>query len=87
MDKYDRVKFDALCKDFSQNCTQETPDLAFLLNEDTQGRINTQMDIQRKYVWTEAREQEMWDSLLLNVRIPEFHAIMNGRVRNICDGK
>jgi len=45
------------------------------------------MDIQRKYVWTEAREQEMWDSLLLNVRIPEFHAIMNGRIRNICDGK
>lgn len=45
------------------------------------------MDIQRKYVWTSEREQEMWDTLLLNVRIPEFHCILQGRIRNICDGK
>ena len=51
------------------------------------GRVNTQMDIQRKYVWTSDREQEMWDTLLLNVRIPEFHCILQGRIRNICDGK
>ena len=87
MNNYDRVKFDALREDFSRNCTQETPDLAYLLNEDALGRVNTKMDIQRKYVWTPDREQEMWDTLLLNVRIPEFHAIMERRTRNICDGK
>ena len=87
MEKYDRGNFDRLREDFSRNTTQETPDLAFLLEEDAKGRINTDMDIQRKYVWNEDREQEMWDSLLLNVRIPEFHAILDGRVRNICDGK
>ena len=87
MNNYDRVQFDALREDFSRNCTSVTEDLAYLLNEDSLGRINTKMDIQRKYVWTADREQEMWDTLLFNVRIPEFHAIMSGRVRNICDGK
>ena len=83
----DHAQFDALRLDFSQKCTTSAFELGYLLSENRQGKINTQMDIQRKYVWTEAREQEMWDSLLLNVRIPEFHAIMDGRIRKICDGK
>lgn len=87
MNIYDRAQFDALRHDFSQKCSTNSYDLGYLLAENHQGKINTQMDIQRKYVWTEAREQEMWDSLLLNVRIPEFHAIMDGRIRNVCDGK
>ena len=87
MENYDRVQFDTLREDFSRKCDAENPTLDFLLSEESMGRVNTQMDIQRKYVWTSDREQEMWDTLLLNVRIPEFHCILQGRIRNICDGK
>ncbi len=84
---YNREKFDQLRDHFSRNTNSDQIDLAYLKREDDEGRINTEMDIQRQYVWSSAREQEMWDSLLLDVRIPEFHAILDGRVRNICDGK
>ena len=87
MDITSRVTFEQLRKDFQQKCTTETPTLGFLVYEDNLGHVKTDMDIQRKYVWNEAREQEMWDTLLLDIRIPEFHAILDGRVRNICDGK
>lgn len=85
--EYNRVEFDRLREDFSRNTDSEQVDLAYIKREDAEGRINTEMDIQRQYVWNAAREQQMWDTLLLNVRIPEFHAILSGRVRNICDGK
>ena len=82
-----RDEFDALHYDFSQKCSATTSRLYFLWNEHSHGHVNTDLDIQRSYQWTSAQEQEMWDSLLLNVRIPEFHAIMDSLTYNICDGK
>lgn len=83
----DHVAFDNLRNKFSRNTDSEDVTLEYIDSEERANRVNTEMDIQRQYVWTDAREQEMWDSLLLNVRIPEFHAIVTGRIRNICDGK
>lgn len=51
------------------------------------GRINTEMDCQRGYVWTEERQQGLWDTLLFGHRIPEFHAIRKGLNYDIIDGK
>ena len=87
MNMNDHVDFDNLREKFSRNTDREDVTLEFINSEFAAGRVNTEMDIQRQYVWTDAREQEMWDSLLLNVRIPEFHAIVKGRIRYICDGK
>jgi len=87
MNMNDHVAFDSLRGKFSRNTDSEDVTLEYIDSEERANRVNTEMDIQRQYVWTEPREQEMWDSLLLNVRIPEFHAIVTGRTRNICDGK
>ena len=87
MNMNDHVEFDRLRERFSRNTNPEDVPLDYIYREARDGHINTEMDIQRQYVWTPAREQEMWDSLLLNVRIPEFHAILQGRIRYICDGK
>lgn len=50
-------------------------------------RINTDLDCQRGYVWTEDRQQGMWDTLLFGHRIPELHAIRQGLDYDIIDGK
>lgn len=51
------------------------------------GKINTDLDCQRNYVWTEERQQGMWDTLLRGQIIPEIHAIRNGMYYDIIDGK
>lgn len=53
----------------------------------TEGKINTDLDCQRGYMWTEERQQGMWDTLLFGHRIPEFHAIREGLLYDIIDGK
>lgn len=50
-------------------------------------KINTNLDCQRGYMWTEERQQGMWDTLLFGHRIPEFHAIRKGLQYDIIDGK
>lgn len=79
--------FTDLRRDFSQKCDATKIRLYALWDEKNRGHVNTDLDIQRSYQWTSDQEQEMWDTLLLNVRIPEFHAIMDGLIYNICDGK
>lgn len=79
--------YEKLFYDFDQKCDTVQQELSFLLFEDNLGLINTDLDIQRNYVWTAPQEQEMWDTLLLGVRIPEFHALMQDEIYNICDGK
>lgn len=60
----------------------------FLYTEYQKNNLNTNMDCQRGYVWTEERQQGMWDSLLFGHRIPEFHAIRHGSKKwDIIDGK
>lgn len=51
------------------------------------GRINTDLDCQRGYVWTDERQQGMWDTLLKGHRIPEIHVIRDGLNYDIIDGK
>ena len=74
-------------ENFVHKTVTESPSLRYLKWEAEQGHINTDMDMQRNYVWTAAQEQEMWDTLLLGVRIPELHAIIDNDIWNICDGK
>ena len=50
-------------------------------------RINTELDCQRGYVWTEERKQGMWDTLLRGHRIPEIHVIRKGMEYEVIDGK
>lgn len=80
-------KFLKLRQDFSQKCTAETMPLEYIKYKANKGELNTDMDMQRHYVWTGSQEQELIDSVLLNVRIPEFHAIVEEDKWNICDGK
>lgn len=51
------------------------------------GKINTEMDCQRDYIWTEDRQQGMWDTLLRGQIIPELHTIRNGMNYDVIDGK
>lgn len=80
-------EFKKLRQDFSQKCVAETMPLEFIKYKADNNQLNTDMDMQRHYVWTSSQEQELIDSLLLNVRIPEFHAIIDEDKWNICDGK
>jgi hypothetical protein len=64
-----------------------TYDINFINNLFARGKINTELDCQRNYVWTEDRQQGMWDTLILGHRIPEFHAIREGNTFSIIDGK
>ena len=52
------------------------------------GKIFTELDIQRGLVWTEEQQQELWDTLLYGERIPEVHARLepNGNY-SMMDGK
>lgn len=52
-----------------------------------EGKINTDLDCQRGYTWTQERQQGMWDTLLFGHRIPEFHAVRSGLMYDIIDGK
>ena len=77
-----------LKEDFSQKCVTESVTLDYIKYKADHGFINTNMDMQRNYVWTSEQEQELFDSLLLHVRIPEFHTLVeNNTIWNICDGK
>lgn len=80
-------EFKKLRQDFSQKCVAETMPLEFIKYKADHKQLNTDMDMQRHYVWTSSQEQELIDSILLNVRIPEFHAIIEEDKWNICDGK
>ena len=80
-------EFKKLRQDFSQKCIAETMPLEFIKYKADHNQLNTDMDMQRHYVWTSNQEQELIDSILLNVRIPEFHAIIEEDKWNICDGK
>ena len=62
-------------------------EINYLISLNTQGRINTELDCQRGYTWTEERKQGMWDTLIFGHRIPEFHAIREGLYYDIIDGK
>lgn len=82
-----KEEFEKLRQDFSQKCIAETMPLEFIKYKADNNQLNTDMDMQRHYVWTSSQEQELIDSILLNVRIPEFHAIIEEDKWNICDGK
>lgn len=62
-------------------------DINFIHNKWMAKQINTELDCQRGYIWTEARQQGLWDTLLRKQMIPEIHAITNGSVYDIIDGK
>lgn len=62
-------------------------DINFIYNKWLSKQINTDLDCQRGYIWTEARQQGLWDTLLRKQMIPEIHAITNGSVYDIIDGK
>jgi len=74
--------------DFSQKCASNSYDLRYVWEQMKKGYINLDMDMQRKYVWTNAQEQELFDTLLLQVRIPEFHALVENDLKwQVCDGR
>lgn len=50
-------------------------------------RLNTDLDCQREYVWDEARQQGLWDTLLRGCNIPQIHAIQSDWNLDIADGK
>ncbi len=52
-----------------------------------EGRVNLNLDVQRSYVWSDEDQQNLWDTLLNEFRIPEIHAIINGNTYAIIDGK
>jgi len=59
--------------------------LLWIWNED---KLNTDLDCQRGYVWTEDRQQGLWDTLLFGHRIPEIHAIRAANASlDVMDGK
>lgn len=62
--------------------------LEYIYNLYKIGRINTNLDCQREYVWDEPRQQGMWDTLLYGHRIPEIHAVKKSNgIYEIIDGK
>ena len=72
--------FDQLSEDFSRKCTTTSQPINYLKFCNNNGQINTDLDIQRGYQWDEKRQQEMWNSLLLNAHIPEFHALIRNDI-------
>ena len=83
----DNITFLKLKQDFSQKSIAKNYSLKFIKYQSDLGLIDTNMDMQRQYVWTSMQEQELIDSLLLNVRIPEFHSLIEGEKWKVCDGK
>ena len=47
------------------------------------------MNIQRSYVWTSEQQQELFDSLLIGMRVPEFHSLSepDEQTADMADGK
>ena len=83
----DNTAFLKLKQDFSQKSIAKNYSLKFIKYQSDLALIDTNMDMQRQYVWTSMQEQELIDSLLLNVRIPEFHSLIEGEKWKVCDGK
>jgi hypothetical protein len=52
-------------------------------------RIDTKLDCQRGYVWTEEQQQQLIDTLMNRERIPEFHVIkeVDENIFHYADGK
>jgi hypothetical protein len=74
--------------DFAQKCASNSYDLRYVWQQMKDGYINLNMDIQRKYVWTSSQEQQLYDTLLFQVRIPEFHALIENDLKwQVCDGR
>lgn len=84
-----KEKFEQLSKDFSSKTFTETRRLEDVYRDYTCGLINTDMNIQRSYVWTSDQQQELFDSLLIGVRIPEFHSLSepDEQTADMADGK
>lgn len=61
--------------------------IRYLNDLEKNNKINTDLDCQRGYVWTDDRQQDMWDTLLFGHRIPELHAVREGLRYDIIDGK
>ena len=62
--------------------------LSMLLWIWNENKLNTDLDCQRGYVWTEDRQQGLWDTLLFGHRIPEVHAIRAANASlDVMDGK
>lgn len=83
----DNIAFLKLKRDFSQKSIAKNYSLKFIKYQADLGLIDTNMDMQRQYVWTSSQEQELIDSLLLNVRIPEFHSLIEEDKWRVCDGR
>ena len=61
--------------------------IRYLDDLEKNNKINTDLDCQRGYVWTDDRQQDMWDTLLFGHRIPELHAVREGLRYDVIDGK
>lgn len=81
--------FESLSKDFSSKTSTETRRLEDVYRDYSCGLINTDMNIQRSYVWTSDQQQELFDSLLIGMRIPEFHSLSepDEQTSDMADGK
>ena len=62
-------------------------ELASLYSLYKENRLNTDLDCQREYVWDEARQQGLWDTLLRGCNIPQIHAIQADWNLDVADGK
>ena len=72
-------------------CQSNTYNIAYIKDLADRGQLSTELDCQRGYVWTEERQQGMWDTLLRSHRIPECQAVLSSRqglpLYEIIDGK
>lgn len=84
-----KEKFEVLSKDFSSKTSTEIRRLEDVYRDYSCGLINTDMNIQRSYVWTSEQQQELFDSLLIGMRIPEFHSLSepDEQTADMADGK
>ena len=91
-------KIQANPKDINENipmvgytCQSNTYNIAYIKDLADRGQLSTELDCQRGYVWTEERQQGMWDTLLRGHRIPECQAVLSSRqgfpLYEIIDGK
>ena len=73
----------------SYRFTNKSYELEQILTFYKQNRIDTELDCQRGYVWTDDRKQQLIDTLINSERIPEFHVIKEDdeAIYHIADGK
>lgn len=64
-------------------------EIGTIFSFDKANRIDTNLDCQRGYVWTEEQKQQLIDTLIHSERIPEFHAIKEAdeAIYHFADGK